>query len=428
MKTKISSILIVLLSVVFAVSPKVQAVVPPPDGGYPNFTTAEGQKALFSLTTGAANTAVGWSALLTNAAGNFNTATGAGALLFNTADDNTAFGAATLLFNTAGMDNTAVGAAALSNNTMGQNNTATGAFALLLNTTGNFNTANGHRALPSNISGDRNTAIGEAAMQGNTSGSENTAVGYGALLFNPGGIGNTAVGYATLQTSAGDLNTALGDGAGFGVDTASGVTCIGAGVSGADVDNTTWIGNVYNVTTQSATTLPVVVSDGGQVGTTPSSRRFKKDIKPMDHASEAILALKPVTFHYKSDKTNTAQFGLVAEEVAEVNPDMVVRDKGGEIYTVRYDAVNAMLLNEFLKEHRKVQEQGATITQLQSTVTKQEAAIANHRKDLEATITGLKKEIETVVARAKEQDAKIQKVSDQVELSKHTPQTALNSQ
>ena len=130
----------------------------------------------------------------------------------------------------------------------------------------------------------------------------------------------------------------------------------------------------------------------------------------MDVASEAILALRPVTFHYKSDTTNTAQFGLIAEEVAEVNPALVVRDENGEIYTVRYDQVNAMLLNEFLKEHRKVQEQEATINQLQAADTKQEATIAKQQKQIEALTMGL------------------QKVSDQLELSKPVPRTVVNNQ
>jgi uncharacterized coiled-coil protein SlyX len=146
------------------------------------------------------------------------------------------------------------------------------------------------------------------------------------------------------------------------------------------------------------------VSADGQLGTIASSERFKKDIATMDNASEVILALKPVTFHYKSDNTGTPQFGLIAEEVAEVNPDLVVRDRNGDLYTVRYDAVNAMLLNEFLKEHRKVEQQGATITQVKSTAAKQEATIARQQKQIEALTTGL------------------QKVSDKLELNKPGPQ------
>jgi septal ring factor EnvC (AmiA/AmiB activator) len=159
------------------------------------------------------------------------------------------------------------------------------------------------------------------------------------------------------------------------------------------------------VTTQNADAVPVFIDSAGQLGTASSSRRFKKEIKPMDQTSEAILALKPMTFHYKNDKTGTPQFGLIAEEVAAVNPDLIVRDEKGEIYTVRYEAVNAMLLNEFLKEHKKVQGQQATITQL--------------KKDFGATSAQLTKRLD-------EQAAQIQKVSAQLELSKLAPQTVAN--
>jgi hypothetical protein len=144
-----------------------------------------------------------------------------------------------------------------------------------------------------------------------------------------------------------------------------------------------------------------------------SSRRFKEEIKPMERASEALFALKPVTFHYKSDSTNTSQFGLIAEEVAEVNPDLVVRDDNGDIYTVRYDAVNAMLLNEFLKEHRKVQEQAGTIAELKSTVAQQQmdfqATFAEQEKQIEAFASGL------------------QKVNAQIEATKPDPKVAVNN-
>jgi len=149
--------------------------------------------------------------------------------------------------------------------------------------------------------------------------------------------------------------------------------------------------------------IPVLIDSAGQLGTMSSSKRFKKDIKPMDRTSETILALKPVTFQYKNDAKDTPQFGLIAEEVAKVNPDLVVRDKNGEIYTVRYDAVNAMLLNEFLKEHRRVEQQEATITE--------------QRKDFEAAITRLEKRIETLTAG-------LQKVSAQLEASRSAPKVA----
>jgi Chaperone of endosialidase len=192
---------------------------------------------------------------------------------------------------------------------------------------------------------------------------------------------------------------ALGHGAGLGVTTASNVICIGT--DGADVNNSCFIGNIRGVTTPNADAVPVLIDSAGQLGTMSSSRRFKEEIKPTDKASESILALRPVTFHYKSDNTGTAQFGLIAEEVARVYPDLVVRDKNGEIYTVRYDAVNAMLLNEFLKEHGKVEEQEKTIAELKSGMT-------------------------ALAATVKEQAAQIQKVSAQLEASKATPQVVNN--
>jgi hypothetical protein len=201
----------------------------------------------------------------------------------------------------------------------------------------------------------------------------------------------------------------LGGSAGLNVTTADNVICIGS--SGANVNNSCFIGNIFGVTTGGVGS-PVLVDSSGQLGTMSSSRRFKKDIGTMGKASEAILSLKPVTFYHKSDKTGTAQFGLIAEEVAQVNPDLVVRDAKGEIYSVRYEAVNAMLLNEFLKEHRKVEEQQATITELKSTVAQQQKSfqsrLAEDEKQIAALASGL------------------QKVSAQIELGQTVGQTALN--
>jgi uncharacterized coiled-coil protein SlyX len=192
---------------------------------------------------------------------------------------------------------------------------------------------------------------------------------------------------------------------------------------GANVSSTTWIGNVYGVIMQNAMAAPVIVSANGQLGTVASSERFKKDIAAMDKASEAILSLRPVTFHYKSDAEATPQFGLIAEEVAKVNPALVLPDKEGKPYTVRYDAVNAMLLNEFLKEHCKVQEQQATIALLKSTDAKQEAIITQLKSTdakQEATIAKQQKQIEALTAG-------LQKVSAQLELRKPAPQTVKNT-
>jgi hypothetical protein len=362
----------VLTCIVLA--PLAEAVSPSPDGGYPGGNTAEGQNALLSLTSGTYNTAVGFLSLLTNATGSFNTATGAGALLANTATNNTATGAATLL-----------------NNGTGDANTADGAFALFSNTTGTRNTATGYNALENNTIGMLNTATGAFALPGNDGGNNNTATGGFALWDNTIGNGNTAVGASALfNNSTGSNNIALGAAAGTGVSTASNVICIG--ISGANVSGSFYVANVFE-TSIDPDNLPVFIDFTGRLGTQSSSRRFKEDITPMEKDSEAALALRPVTFHYKDDGKCRLRFGLIAEEVAEVNPELVVLDKEGKPYSVRYDQINAMLLNEFLKEHRRVEEQETTITQL-------------------------RKEMETVVARLKEQDSKIQRVSDQVQMNK----------
>jgi hypothetical protein len=255
--------------------------------------------------------------------------------------------------------------------------------------------------------GGLNTANGENALSSNIDGSFNTAVGQGALLQNTAGDNNTAVGVGALAGSTGSNNIAIGFTAGSNIGSSGNIIAIGS--PGDDVDGGCYIGNIRDVAT-GGDAVAVVIDSTGKLGTIASSRKFKKQIKPMDRVSEAILALRPVTFHYKNDKTNTPQFGLIAEDVANVNPDLVVRDKNGEIYTVRYEAVNAMLLNEFLKEHRRVEEQDCKIEE-------QQATIAEQRKDFEATITELKKEMESVVARLKEQDAKIQRVSDQYQVA-----------
>jgi hypothetical protein len=394
----------------FALLPGAQAVMPPPDGGYAGFNTAEGQNALFGLTTGVANTGMGWYSLFSNTDGSYNTAVGAGTLLFNLGDqttfegvDNTAVGVAALLFNTTGTDNTAIGAAALLNNTEGNNNTATGESALLSNTTGNLNTATGLSALYSNTIGGFNTAVGGDALVLNTEGGNNTAIGTGALSQNI--IGNS--------------NIALGGGAGTQITRDNNID-IGNNGEATDSD-TIRIGNFLHTATYIAGISgqaavggdAVLITDDGKLGTVNfSSERFKEEIKPMDKASEAILALNPVTFRYKSeiDPKGIPQFGLVAEEVNQVSPDLVKRDAKGKLYTVRYEAVNAMLLNEFLKEHCKNEEQEATIAQLKAIAQKQEAANAGQQKQIEALTAGL------------------QKVSAEIEMSKTGTQTAVNNQ
>ena len=322
------------------------------------FNSAHGAFALFSNTEGDFNTANGEAALYYNTTGNYNTATGASALFNNTEGaENTATGHQALLLNTTGSSNTADGSFALFSNITGNDNTATGLAALDSNTTGNQNTATGSRALVVDTTGDLNTAIGAAALLRNFNGIANTAVGYQALLNNSSGGGNAAIGEnPLLNNTTGVQNVALGLAAGGGITTANNVICIGSQLDGANISNSCFIGNIRGVPTGIGDAIYVTINSIGQLGTLSSSRRFKKDIKRMDAASESILALKPVAFHYKNDTTNTPQFGLIAEEVAEANPDLVVCDEKGEIYTVRYDAVNAMLLNEFLKKYPKVEE------------------------------------------------------------------------
>ncbi len=364
--------LILLALACFAFMQRAQAAEP--DTILPNGNTAEGSGVLVGLTSGVWNSGFGFQALNHDTAGKDNTATGVRALFSNTSgSNNTANGVYALYGNTIGWYNNAVGAYALANNTEGNNNTANGYGALYFNTEGGFNTANGFAALFSNTTGTHNTANGVGALFHNTTGGANVAIGDFALNGNSTGVDNTALGLS----------------AGFNVTTADNVICIGTG--GANVSNSCYIGQIFGQPVVLDSATPVLVDSDGKLGTALSSRRFKHDIKPMDKASEIILSLRPVTFHYKSDTKDTRQVGLIAEEVAEVSPDLIVRDKNGEILSVRYDQVNAMLLNEFLKEHRKVQEQDATIAQVKSTAAKQEATIAQQRKDFEALTAGLQK-------------------------------------
>ena len=409
-KSTTLSFLIVSALMCFALSPVAHAVTPPPDGGSPGGNTAEGDFALQNLTAGTFNTALGAFALFSNSTGLQNTATGAGALFRNTEGfNNTANGAGALENNIDGKANTAIGFAALFANTTisgntGNQNTAIGNTALLSNTIGTSNTAVGSQALLNNVQGNRNTAVGKDALFSNT-GIDNTAVGFQALFSNTSDS-NTAVGSQALVSNTGFQNTALGDEAGFFITTGNNNIDIGNGGNAADSEtmrigqfqNATFIAGIHGANVAGGD--PVFITSAGKLGTVnpPSSARFKEEIKPMNQASEVILALKPVTFRYKKefDPTRIPQFGLVAEEVEKVNPDLVKRDREGKVQTVRYEAVNAMLLNEFLKEHRKVQ--------------RLEAALAAVNKRLKA------------------QEAKIDKVNAKVELTNLAPQVANNGQ
>jgi hypothetical protein len=423
----------------FALSPQARAVCQ--EGCLTNNNTALGENALFRNAAGVDNTATGFAALHRNTAGSFNTATGSSALESNTTgDNNTAIGYLALYSNTTGNNNTGIGAGALEFNTTGINNTATGESALESNTTGESNTASGFNALFSNTSGSFNTSTGVESLYSNTSGSSNTATGFRALYLNNGGD-NTATGiFAMYNNTTGGENSALGVRALNNNTTGNGNTAVGtlALVNNTVGDNNIALGNLAGTQitagsdnieignrglaadsrtirigrhgTQTATfiagisgaTVPtgvaVIVDSSGHLGTTTSSARLKDAITPMDKASEAILALKPVTFRYKHDldPEGIPQFGLVAEQVEKVNPDLVARDADGKPYTVRYEAVNAMLLNEFLKEHRRNEAQ--------------------------------QKQIEALTAMVKEQAVQIQKVSAQLELNKTVPQIVLNNQ
>ena len=363
-------ILIALVLACFALLPTAQAIPPPTppphqrvEGDLGNGNTVEGN-GLSAVTTGTNNTAMGNDALFRDTAGSFNTATGWKALLNNNS----------------GEANTAVGAQALQNNTgTADFNTAVGAAALLSNT-GHYNTAVGDQALINNSSGSFSTAVGEGALNNSTA-DDNTALG--ALA-------------GSNLTTGGD-NIDIGN---FGVAGEGGTIRIGDGNQIA-----TYIAGIYGVD-EGGTIAQVTINSDGQLGTQAvvmtSSRRFKKEIKPMDEASEVIFALKPVTFQFKKeiDPKGIPQFGLVAEEVEKVKPDLITRDRDGKPYAVRYDAVNAMLLNEFLKEHRRVE-------QLQKAF---ESKIADQQKQIEALTAGL------------------QKVSAQVELKTPAPQTVANNQ
>jgi len=348
--------------------------------------TATGWQALFSNTTGSGNAAEGYQALFSNTTGVSNTATGQGALYSNTdgfANTGTGYQA---LFSNTGIANTATGREALFSNTTGNLNTATGQRSLWLNTTGTQNTADGSSALRVNETGCCNTAIGFNTMLSNTTGNANTAVGQGALRDNTSGVRNIAVGYAAgINLDTGDNNIDIGNTGHPGEANTIRI--------GREFQTATFIAGISGTPVAGVT---VVVDGNGQLGVLVSSQSFKDEIKPMDKSSEAILSLKPVTFRYKHDidPKNMPQFGLVAEDVEKVNPDLVARDAEGKVYTVRYEAVNAMLLNEFLKEHKQVQEQ--------------------------------QKQIEKLSAQLKEQATQIEKVSAQIDATKPAPQMIAN--
>jgi hypothetical protein len=390
--TTIVPVLMALILAGFALSPLARAVCQDEcrdlDHGASTF---QGEDALINNTAGANDTAFGFLALTANTSGS----------------DNTAVGGLALTSNIVGAGNTAVGYAALAGNTFGFGSTAVGNFALWLNNGGN-NTATGASALQNNTDGTQNTAVGKDALTNNTLGNNNTAVGNSALGKNKTGQSNIALGAQAGQNLTGNNNIDIGN---KGVQGEAGTIRIGATGTQAN----TYVAGISGVTLP--TGVGVIVDTNGHLGTTTSSARFKDQIKPMDKASEAILSLRPVSFRYKKqlDPDGIPQFGLVAEEVAKVNPDLVARDANGKAYTVRYEAVNAMLLNEFLKEHRKVEGQQATIAEVKSTAAEQATTIARQQK-----------EIEVLAASLKAQAAQIQKVSDRLNTQAPAPRVVAN--
>jgi hypothetical protein len=564
---------VALLAACFSLwrAPNVFGVVPPPDGGYPNFTTAEGTNALKNLTTAVGNTAIGWYSLFSDATGGFNTGVGAGTLVLNTADANTATGTAALLLNTTGRRNTANGTATLVDNSTGEDITAVGAFALnantasgntavgssallnnttggtvgnvggvdvgpnvavgyqalesntlgsantavgyralqnfttggsggseqlglctavgfqaLANTTGIANSGFGYQALMSNTSGEFNTAIGLRALLGNTTGtgntangadalnnnatgryntaigvsalsfssaandntaigafallsnstgqqntaigsealrhngggSFNTAIGTTALVNNVGGQANTAMGYfALFDNTAGNGNTAFGNHAGEHL-TGSGNVCIGDTVGGvAGQSNVTRIRNIGSTPIIDGTSVVISSTGGigdGILGIPSSSRRYKEDIKSMDNASETLFALKPVTFRTKRniDQSHVKHYGLIAEDVATIDPDLVVYNPDGTPETLRFNAINAMLLNEFLKEHKTVQE-------LKSTVLEQQSIVVQQRESFERRLADQEKQIKALMST-------VEKVNAQLEVNNSAPRVTAN--
>jgi trimeric autotransporter adhesin len=481
LKTVTRSLLVTLALVCFGLLPTAKALLPPPapDGGYPGGNTAEGNNALHDVNTavGINNTAVGANALTHDTTGNYNVAVGSGALASNTTGDfNMAIGADALRDNNASF-NLAIGFRVGFMNTTGNHLTGTGAAALRNNTTASFNTAIGADALRENTTGENNTAIGSGALTNLNGGDRNTAIGRGAGATYTGAESNNICIGDQTGGETGESNTIrIGSNMPSGGLIVGGVDpfssdffrigsnmpsggmivgsvgalksiTIGAGFTGGGIQyqeligqtvsigpnfvtfngsSHCFIGGIFNQTPTAGSHSVVIGSDNRLADASLSSRRFKKDIAPIDKISEGILALKPVTFHLKNDDTNYPQFGLIAEEVAEVNPDWITRDPQGEIYGVRYDTIPILLLNEFLKEHHQVQEQNSKIQQ-------QEATIA----ELKSTVAQQQQGLETVTARLDEQAAQIQKVSAQLtaaspslgglEASKPAPQVVKNA-
>lgn len=373
-----------------------------------NTNTAFGYQALLNNTSGTGNTALGSSALRfdtassntafgsealgINTSGDANTATGSGAMAANTTGaDNTATGASALFLNTSGSANTVTGVGSMSGNTTGNNNTATGFESLAFNTNGNGNTVDGYQAMQWNSNGASNTADGYQALQQNTNGTQNLASGSQALWFNTTGYNNTALGAQALIVNSTGYNNI---GIGFGAATRVGSTNsnnIHIGSQGSISDTGTirigtpgaqtafFAAGVRGAQTGNYDALPVLVDSNGQLGTVSSSRRFKEDIQDMGDASSGLLKLRPVTFRYRqpfTDGSKPVQYGLVAEEVAEVYPDLVAHSADGQIESVKYQVLDSMLLNEVQRQQTRIRGLEQQLQEQQERMAKLEAALA----------------------------------------------------
>jgi hypothetical protein len=356
--------------------------------------TASGVNALFSNTKGAVNTAVGYEALYFNTTGNNNTAFGASALIQNTTGfDNTASGGIALELNTTGYENTAVGFAALQFNETGFDNSASGYSALFSNTTGNYNSASGMNALFKNTTGTQNTASGYQGLYANRTGGGNTAYGVDALYHNTSGHYNIAEGYkAGFNLTTGSYNIDIGNST-TGVAGESGVIRIGTQLPTA-LQTNTYIAGIYPNTITNP--FPVVIDSTGHLGVgSASSERFKTAIEPMGTNTAKLGQLRPVTFHLKTDPKGALQYGLIAEEVAKVYPELVIRGEKGRIDGVRYDELAPMLLHEVQQQQRQIDAQ-ASVNASQATQLRnvqQQLAI------VQATLTKLQSKDEVVAQR-----------------------------
>jgi hypothetical protein len=335
------------------------------------YNTAVGQSALFSNITGAANTGIGIGSLTANTTGNYNTAIGASSLSYNTeSDGSTAVGYATL-YSSTGSHNTAMGFTAMSNNGTGYYNSAFGEETLLMNGSGNYNTAIGANALLSNVTGSGNTALGASALHANT-GQENTASGASALYGNTTGGSNTAIGQRAMHSNTtGSNNIAVGASAGENLTTGSNNIDIGSrGIAGdkstirigtPGIQSTAFVAGILG---SQVTGSAVYVTSAGQLGVLASSERYKTQIAPMGSDTDGLQRLRPVTFRLKADPRGSLQYGLIAEEVAKVYPELVIRDAAGRIEGVRYDELAPMLLNELKRQKEQMADMRKAVTEL----------------------------------------------------------------